>query len=422
MQNTSKMRTKASLSIGAVAGLALVIALGMIAARLPHIVAEFRASPPDAFSDFNYYLYAFTIVLHRPFDAALIYDHDGLIAFLHAMNAQHIDVDSFYAYPPQFALFFSRLALFTPLTAKIIWVLGSVVLFAIGVGLVAKMAYRGEDKGVVVLLVAIALLIHPLLDDLYWGQSNELLFFLLGVTFFMIERGNRYTAGLFLALAVAFKVTPLAIVGLLLLRREWRTVVATVGFSIFIVALTIGKLGVSVVWHYVTSDMSRLNNLNMSIGGAPFNNSVRGALQTLSASGGSPLSASTLGIISLLFSAAVCLLAAALVFKRNEDRRVDYALATATMLAASPMLESVHLVVALIPLFILFGTAFERRGLQLTGWPRVEILLGVLAVLLLMFAPRLVTYTIAILIIYGLCVARYFMPAGYQREVGVGLT
>jgi uncharacterized membrane protein len=65
----------------------------------------------------------------------------------------------------------------------------------------------------------------------YWGQSNALLFFLLAATFFCIERGNRYAAGAFLASAIASKVTPLAIAALLLLRREWRTVIATVVFS-----------------------------------------------------------------------------------------------------------------------------------------------------------------------------------------------
>ncbi len=420
MLNTSTIRTKATLRLSTVAGLLVILALGMLAARMPHIFREFRANPPDAFSDFNNYLYAFTTVLNQPFDASLIYDRDGLFAFLHAMGSQHIGVDSFYAYPPQFALLFSRLALFAPLTAKTIWVLASIALCATGVILVVKMAYRGNKPGVAVLLVAIALLSRPLLDDVYWGQSNELLFFLLAATFFLIERGNRYLAGLFLALAVVLKVTPLAVAGLLLLRREWRTVIATIGFSIIITAFTVSQLGFRVLWHYLTSDMSRLNNQNMSIGGAPFNNSVRGALQTVMGNVGMPVSATTLAITSLVFAAATCLLAAYLVFRRHEDRRIDYALAGATMLVASPMLESVHLVVALIPLLILFGTAFEHHSRRVSALgPRTEILLGALAVVLLMFAPRLVTYTIAILIIYGLCVARYFPPSiGLRRNVG----
>ena len=80
------------------------------------------------------------------------------------------------------------------------------------------------------------------------------------------------------------------------------------------------------------------------------------------------------------------------------------------MLVASPVLESVHLVAVLIPVLILIGTALENRthGTRVSALGfRGEMLLCTLAVVLLMFSPKLVSYTIAILIIYALCVARY---------------
>jgi hypothetical protein len=337
------------------------------------------------------------------------------------MGARHGGEDVFYSYPPQFALLFSRLAMFAPLTAKTLWVLASFALWVTGVILVVRMAYRGKERRVVLLLVAIALLSRPALEDVYWGQSNELLFFLLAATFFLTERGNRYLAGLFLALAIALKVTPMAVAGLLLLRREWRTAIATIGFSIVITAFTITQLGFRVLWHYLTSDLSRLTNQSLLVGGggAPANNSVRGALQALSGSIGMPLSTATLASVSLVFSAVVCLLAAYLVFRRNNDQRIDYALAAATMLVASPVIEPIHMVLSLIPLLILFGTTFERQNLRgFTLRQGTEMMLGALAVLLLMFAARSCTYTLAMLIIYGLCVARYFpLPSRLRRDL-----
>jgi Glycosyltransferase family 87 len=416
MANTSAIRAKSGFSLGVGAVLLLLIALGCLALHVVHIVAKFRANPADAFSDFNLYLYAFNAVLHDP---VRLYDHDALVAFLQGIGARSTGDDVFYAYPPQFALVFSPLSLLTPLAAKIVWFSASVALFAIGVFLLVKMAYRDDERSVGVLMVAIVLLSFPLLEDTYDGQSNELLFFLLVATFFLVDRGNRYIAGLFLGFAVAIKVTPLAIVGLLLLRREWRTVVTTMVVSIALTLLTAAQLGSRVLWQYFLSDMPRLNDMALAMGGggAPSNNSVRGALQTLSAFAGMPLSGDTVAVISAAFALAACVFSGWLILRRHQDSRMDYALAIMTMLVVYPVLESIHMVLALIPMLILLGTSFEARTVQLSAiGPKLEMLLGAFAVLLLFFSARFVSYTVASLIIYGLCLARYFSPSMKYRR------
>jgi Gpi18-like mannosyltransferase len=402
--------TKGTLRLSIFSGLLLLIAIGMVAARLPHLAKDLQARGSDGLGDFNYYYYAFSIILKQPFDASQLYDHNHVVEFLHQIGIKEIGVHSFYGYPPQFAVFFSRLGSFEITTAKILWSVMSVLFLVIAIIFTIKLAYRGGKYEVLIGLVAVAILCRPILDELYWGQSNALLFFLLAATFLCIERDYRYAAGVFLALAVVFKVTPIAVAGLLLLRREWRTVIATIVFSIVVTAITALYVGWNIVFHYLTSDLSRLNKQNLLVGGAPFNSSVRGALQTLSAKIGMPLSTTALEMVSTVFAAAVCLLAAYLVLRRNTDRRMDYALATTTMLVASPVLESVHLVAVLIPVLILIGTALENRthGTRVSALGfRGEMLLCTLAVVLLMFSPKLVSYTIAILIIYALCVARY---------------
>ncbi|BAN23993.1 glycosyltransferase family 87 protein [Caballeronia insecticola] len=421
MSTTSTTRSKYSFRLSAFAAALAVIALCLIAVRAPHIYTEFRANPPDAFSDFNYYLFAFTTVLRHPGEASLLYDQPSVIAFLHSIGTHHIGVDSFYAYPPQFALAFAPLGALAPLAAKLVWVSVSVVLFALGVAMTAKFAYRGADRGVTLLIVALALLSRPFLDDIYWGQSNELLFFLLAATFFFIDRGNRYLAGVFLGVAIAIKVTPIPVAGLLLLRREWRTVITTVVTAVAITIFTGLKLGFNVIWHYFVADMSALNTKGLAIGSAPFNNSLRGAIQTLAESAGMQLSQQALFATWLVTAVTVSVLAMVLVYRRSVDRRMDFALAAATMLVGSPMLEPVHMVAALIPLAVLFGTSFERPGVRLSAFgPRVEMLLAACAILILVFAPRSATYTLAMWIIYALCLGRYFPPAGAPRDARAG--
>ncbi|SDQ78915.1 Protein of unknown function [Paraburkholderia fungorum] len=411
MFNASAVRAKSGLSLGAGAVLLLLVAVACLALHVVHIVAKFRANPADAFSDFNLYLYAFNAVLDDP---ASLYDHDSLVTFLQQIGARSTGDDVFYAYPPQFALFFSPLSLLTPLAAKLVWFCGSVLLFAGGLWMLVKMAYRGTERGVGVLLVAIALLSFPLIEDTYDGQSNELLFFLLVATFFLIERGNRYAAGLFLGFAIAIKLTPVAVAGLLLLRREWRVVIVTIVVSTVLTLLTAAQLGSRVLWHYFMSDMARLNGMTMAMGGggAPSNNSLRGALQTLSTNVGMPIPDGMLAIISAVFVLAVCLFSAYLVIRRHRDSRMDYALICMTMLMVYPVLESIHMVLALIPLLILLGSAFEPRAERLSAIGlKVEMLLGAVAVVLLFFSARFVSYTVASMIIYLLCVARYFSPS-----------
>lgn len=414
MFNAAAVRTRSNFSAGA--ALLLLIAAACLALRILHVLARFRGNPPDAFGDFNFYLYAFNVVLHDP---TRLYDHGGLVAFLQGMGARSTGDDIFYAYPPQFALVFAPLALLTPLAAKIVWVSVSVVLFAAALYLIVKMAYRGTEHGVKLLLVAVALLSFPLVEDTYDGQSNELLFFLLVATFVLIERGKGYAAGLLLGFAIAIKLTPLAVAGLLLLRREWRTFAMASVVAITLTLVTGARLGFDVLWHYFVSDMPRLNGMAMAMsgGGAPMNNAVRGALQTLSATLGMPMSGASLSIVSHALVLAACLLSAYLVFRRHRDSRIDYALASMTMLVAYPILEPIHMVLALIPLLILLGTAFEPRSGPLSALgPRLEMLLAAVAVVLLFFAAKFVSYSVAALIIYGLCVARYFPPAAMGRQ------
>jgi hypothetical protein len=417
LMSTLPTPRKGTLRLSIFASLLLLVAVGMVAARLPHLAKDLQARGAGGLGDFNYYYYAFTVVLKQPFDAWLIYDHSHIVEFLHNIGINDIGAHSFYGYPPQFAVFFSRLGSVDITTAKILWSIMSIVCLFGAITITIKLAYRDGKYEVLVGLVAVSILCRPILDELYWGQSNALLFFLLAATFLCIERGYRYTAGIFLALAIVFKVTPVAVAGLLLLRREWRTVIATIGFSIAITAVTALYVGWEIMVRYLTSDLNRLNKQNLLVGGAPFNSSVRGALQTLSAKIGMPLSTTTLEIVFTVFAAAVCLLAAYLVLRRNADRRLDYALATTTMLVASPVLESVHLVAVLIPVLILIGTALEQRPHDTHGSAlafRGEMLLCALAVTLLMFSPKFVSYTIAILVIYSLCVARY-IPSTQPR-------
>lgn len=390
----------------------LAIAVAFTVARLPHLIREMQLRGADNLGDFNFYYYAFTVAAQHHLDAWLMYDPDHLLAFLQQAGIRELGVHSFYSYPPQFAVLFSWLSLLDMSGAKIVWASMSIVFLGMGIAFATRVAYRGDRKSVCVLLVAVALLGRPLLNELYWGQSNALLLFLLAGTFYLVERGRRYEAGVLLGIAIVLKLTPVGIAGLLLLRREWRTVSSACLTALVVSTVTAAIVGGNVILHYFASDLPRLHAqlLLVQDGLAPFNSSVRGALAALSASLGFSLPERALAAVSVMFAAAVCLFSAYLVTRRQADNRIDYALATTTILVASPVLESVHLVITVIPLLILLGTTFEAphtMPLSVFG-QRGEAVLMVVAIVLIGLSPRFVTYTVAILVLYALCAGRYF--------------
>jgi hypothetical protein len=403
-----------------IAGALMLVGAGLLAIRMViiyHYTLSYGADHPRAFGDFNFYYYAFSSVLNAPHDPSLMYDNERLVSYLTTLGANVENDILIYCYPPQFALIFSPFALLPSFTAKLTWVAMSAVLCIIGAIMLAKMAYRGDDKRVTALLIAITLLSFPVLHDAYLAQSNELLFFLLAAAFFLIERDKRWMAGLFLALAVVFKVTPIAVVGLLFLRREWRTVISTAICATAITLFTASQLGFRIIWQYFTVEIGRAQAHIASAGGMPANASIRGVWQTVSEKLGMPASEASLHAMSTIVGAFVCLLACYLVFRRSRDTRIDYALACITMLLAAPVLEPIHLVIALIPMMILLGSAIEQRDTQLSAiGPRAEMLLLAIAVFLLCFKERSAMYSVSALITYVLCVARYFPPARALRS------
>lgn len=405
-----------SLNLSLVAVALIVLSMTMLVARVPHLVRDSYARGVEWVGDFQNYYYAFFVLLKHPAESWALYERGHLIVFLRDAGVTHFTLANFYGYPPQFAAVFQWLAYWDMSTARTIWSLISICSFVIACALTLNIAYRGHGRSVYVLLVAIVLLCRPIVDDIYWGQSNSLLFVMLAATFFLIERGNRYAAGFFLAMAIAFKITPLAVAGLLLVRKEWRVLISTFLVSIVLAWYTALQTGWQVIIGYYMHDLPRLNGVFARIGGAPFNSSLKGVLQTYSGRI-SPMSMETINHLSTIFGLAICLLACYLVWRRARDSRIDYALSTATMLAASPVIESVHMVVVLIPLLILIGTRMEeQRQNESYDLPAsVELSLCGLAIVLLMFSARSVTYTVAILLVYFLCAMRYSVSRSSRR-------
>jgi hypothetical protein len=79
---------------------------------------------------------------------------------------------------------------------------------------------------------------RPILSDLHHGNNNLLILFLIVSTLYAWRKGYDVLAGLVLALAISYKVTPALFVPYFMYKRSWRTVGATcLGLGVFLLLI-----------------------------------------------------------------------------------------------------------------------------------------------------------------------------------------
>lgn len=103
--------------------------------------------------------------------------------------------------------------------------------------------------------------LRPILSDLHHGNINLLILFLIVTSIYSWRKGYDVVAGLLLALAITYKVTPALFVPYFLYKRSWRLVGWTMlGMGIFFLILPSLVLGIAfnaeclrMWWHRILS-------------------------------------------------------------------------------------------------------------------------------------------------------------------------
>jgi hypothetical protein len=248
--------------------------------------------------------------------------------------------------------------------------------------------------------------LRPILSDLQHGNNNLVILFLIVAAIQAWRRGYDVLAGLTLALAICYKVTPLLFVPYLAYKRSWRTVGATaLGMGVFLLIVPSFVLGpqfngqcLGMWWHrmlspYLTDGVVGDQEMNQSMVGvltrlftAPrvMEGPYARRLLGLNLVDWSPQFVS--GLVKMLSLVLVGLLA---VFSRTKtNRRTDprllgeFSLVVLTMLFVSERSWKHHYVTLLLPYTYLmyeFGIARE-----VTTHARLVISVAIFTSLLLM--------------------------------------
>jgi alpha-1,2-mannosyltransferase len=262
-----------------------------------------------------------------------------------------------YTYPPISAVVFVPLGLLPP---AIGFPLLSVVTALALIPLV--LAYRQGApelrsllfKPWMVLAAAVALTVaHPVKNTLFWGQINVILMMLVAVD--ILWPNPRWPRGILIGIAAAVKLTPAGFVLILLLRKDYRAVVASI--ISFLVMTAIGWLLLpSDSFIYWTNRIFHATDMNI---GLPYaNESLTASLDKLGMTG------TTLSVVSAIGVLLVLVMTCLGTKRALTDGNTALALGVtaAGVLLISPISWSHHWILALSTAALLLVMGYQRRN------------------------------------------------------------
>ena len=130
-----------------------------------------------------------------------------------------------YPNPPLLGILLYPLTLLPPILAALTWFLLKVTMAALSVRwALAMTSAPGQQGSTLVTAVVVLLSSRPLLGDLQHGNVNILIFFLVAAGLWSYRQRRDWLAGLCIALATTFKVTPALFVPYFAYKGQWRVV------------------------------------------------------------------------------------------------------------------------------------------------------------------------------------------------------
>ncbi len=152
--------------------------------------------------------------------------------------------------PPIMPITLYPLMMLPPLQGALAWYALKVWLTAVSVWLCFKMVSSDDRvlsswvQGGILLLSS-----RPILGDLHHGNNNLLIMFLILACLQAWRQGYDLLAGLILALAISYKVTPALFLLYFAYRRSWRTIwAAAAGMALFLVIVPSLVIGPEFNW------------------------------------------------------------------------------------------------------------------------------------------------------------------------------
>jgi hypothetical protein len=308
-----------------------------------------------------------------------------VIAWIHGYAPGDPLLPVYYVYAPIFAMTLVPLTVVPLETANLIWgVLNTALLF----GAIYAFLRFAEERATplkVLLLTTAASLSSVVRLELYWGQADILLLFLLCAALWAGRARQSILAGALLAVACVIKPPMLILLVFLLWKREYRFALAAAGGFVLLLLGPFLFLGAGVlrdqltIWSFWSSQYAAFND----------NESVRGILAhffTVNPYVRPVLVAPALAVaLWLLFAAAVALFIVARVRPQrlgsDTQSLIEVGLVVVGMLLVSPLTEYIYTTLLTAPLLVLY-IFLSRQGIKTAPYQRLAVALTVIWALL----------------------------------------
>ncbi len=310
-----------------------------------------------------------------------------------------------YMYPPFLAFLLTPLAFVKLGTAKLLWYLCNIGFIFLSLFLLFKLAPPNRARRFPLAFLSILFTLRFLVDSTHRGQVNILILFLCVMTLFFFSRKRPVWAALFLAMAIAIKLTALLLLAYFFCKKAFRLCCLTAVCLVLVLLLPMFSSGFSQniqslkLYPTVAANIYDHDKLNQSLHNAMFH-----LVHPIAIRDNTSIQVLELGEAAIKWLTYLLILVLAL-FTAHAFRgspgtsgmvfNIEFATVVTLMLLFSPVSRKDHFVTLLIPIYfyihsLLDPSFFEhvRRkklllacllGFFLLGSATVETVVGNLA-------------------------------------------
>jgi hypothetical protein len=172
--------------------------------------------------------------------------HRAATRVIHQDNLYNFDDQHYlYKYSPSFAFLVAPIGLLPFSAAKVIWILGMCICLLLIMRWSKRMIMGDRSPPAYLYLLTLLFTSKFWVREMWLGQTDLLMLVFIFLFISCTDRGKDFWAGLFLAMAVIIKPTPLIFMPYLLFKRRFKPVVSLVMASMVLVLLPSIVYGIS---------------------------------------------------------------------------------------------------------------------------------------------------------------------------------
>lgn len=263
-----------------------------------------------------------------------------------------------FNYPPTSLFLLIPFSLFSLFSAQIIWTFFSTFCLGLSIYLSIKVLKLKLKTEGLLLLILLIILAFPVKWTLGMGQINHLILLLLVAAFYFFQKKKESLAGVCLGLAVVFKLIPIFLLVLFLIKRKWKVIFYSLLTILLVNLAVIGAFGGDLVGEYFFRILPSL--FETAGKEVYYNQAFSGFIARLT------LSHFFRFWLSFAFSAFIFLLCFWLTTKYKKLTSFDYALFMTATLLANGLSWQHHFVWLIFPFLTLFS--FLKKQKNISFW------------------------------------------------------